>query len=38
VVGKHAVTCDLSNPKYVDNSSKEKIWKEIGEDMQVDGK
>jgi hypothetical protein len=29
---------DLSNPKYMDNGLKEKIWREINEDMKVDGK
>jgi hypothetical protein len=37
-VKKNTVIYDLSNPKYMDNSLKEKIWKEIGEDMKVDGK
>ncbi|XP_076029490.1 uncharacterized protein LOC143018188 [Oratosquilla oratoria] len=37
LVRNHPVLYDLSQPKYMDNCSKQDIWNKIGEEMKVDG-
>jgi hypothetical protein len=37
LVRSHAELYDLSHPKYMDTTYKERIWKEVGQEMKQEG-
>jgi hypothetical protein len=37
LVRSHVELYDLSSPKYMDTTYKERIWKEVGQEMKQEG-